>query len=187
VLLVGSTLRKEQPLLATRLRGAAKRGLQLSVLHVADDDLLMLVAQRRVVAPGALAASVAEIARGAGSDAIVASLKGKRSAILLGHYAQQHPDFAAILSAAQELGSATGATVGVLPDGANAVGAHLVGALPTRGLDARAHGARAAAAISVARIEAELDMGPAPLARARRPSSPWRSRPTAMRPTEART
>ena len=31
-----------------------------------------------------------------------------------------------------EIGRVTGATVGVLPDGANAVGAHLVAALPAR-------------------------------------------------------
>src|SRR5450631_1937163 len=40
VLLVGSTLRKEQPLLAARLRQAAKKGLAVNVLHVAADDLL---------------------------------------------------------------------------------------------------------------------------------------------------
>src|SRR5260221_7366414 len=46
VLLVGSTVRKEQPLLAARLRQAAKKGLALNVLHVAGDDLLMPVANQ---------------------------------------------------------------------------------------------------------------------------------------------
>src|SRR5688572_16867786 len=139
ILVVGSTLRKEQPLLSARLRGAAKRGLQLSVLHVTEDDLLMPVAARSVVRPGALAAGLADIAKGVNQDGtIAASLKGRRSAILLGHYAQQHPDYAVLLAMARELGRATGATVGVLPQGANAVGAHLVGAHPTRGLDAAA-------------------------------------------------
>ncbi|MCA3029178.1 MAG: NADH-quinone oxidoreductase subunit NuoG, partial [Rhodocyclaceae bacterium] len=44
ILLIGSTLRKEQPLLATRFRAAAKRGAQINVVHAADHDLLMRVA-----------------------------------------------------------------------------------------------------------------------------------------------
>ncbi|HEX4763018.1 MAG TPA: NADH-quinone oxidoreductase subunit NuoG, partial [Usitatibacter sp.] len=113
LLLVGSTLRKEQPLLSARIRAAAKKGLAVHVIHVANDDLLMPVASRTIVKPSELAAKVAE-----------ARQKGPYSAVVLGHYAQQHPDFAAILAAAQGLGG----TVGVLPDGGNAVGAHLAGA-----------------------------------------------------------
>ena len=41
VLVIGSTLRKEHPLIAHRLRQATKKGLQLSVLNPVDDDLLM--------------------------------------------------------------------------------------------------------------------------------------------------
>src|SRR5258708_7744447 len=155
VLLVGSTVRKEQPLFATRLRQAAKKGLALHVLHVAGDDLLMPVASQRIVRPSALVAELAASAE---------SLTGKRSAIILGHYAQQHPDFGALLALAQEIGRATGASVGVLPDGANAVGAHLAGAIPSKGLDARAMIAKPRRAYLVAGVEAELDMGPEALA-----------------------
>ena len=162
ILFVGSTLRKEQPLLSARVRGAAKRGLAVSTLHVAGDDLLMPLAHRMVVRPGALAAGLADIARGAAGagEGVAASLKGRRSAIVLGHYAQQHPDYAVLLAMAQELGRVTGATVCVLPQGANAVGAHLVGARPSRGLDARAMLAQPRKAYLVAGVEAELDMGP---------------------------
>jgi NADH-quinone oxidoreductase subunit G len=65
---------------------------------------------------------------------------------------------------AQELGRVTGATVGVIPDGANAVGAWLAGARPTRGLDARAMVAQPRRGYLVAGVEAGLDMGPAALA-----------------------
>ena len=165
VLLVGATIRKEQPLLAVRLRGAAKRGLQVNVLHVADDELLMPVANKSIVRPGSLTAGLADSAKGAAGDgASAASLKGKRSAIVLGHYAQQHPDYSVLLAMAHELGRVTGATVAVLPQGANAVGAHLVGARPTRGLDAAAMVAQPRKAYVVAGIEAELDMGPHALA-----------------------
>jgi NADH-quinone oxidoreductase subunit G len=159
LLIVGSTLRKEQPLLTARLRGAAKRGLAINILHVAGDDLLMPVANRMVSRPGALASSLAAIAGDAG-NAMAASLRNGPSAILLGHYAQQHPDFAALLATAHEIARATGATVGVLPDGANAVGAHLAGAVPKTGLDARAMVATPRRAYVVAGVEADLDMGP---------------------------
>ena len=195
VLLVGSTLRKEQPLFASRLRMGAKKGTAVNVLHVADDDLLMPVANRLVTRPSALAGALAAIAAavaqatgksvaggaaaeaiGESEKAIAASLIGERpgasgdakpgpvSAIFLGHYAQQHPDFAILLAIAQEIGRITGATVGVLPDGANAVGAHLALAIPTRGLDARAMVEQPRRGYLVAGVEAELDMGPKALA-----------------------
>jgi NADH-quinone oxidoreductase subunit G len=94
--------------------------------------------------------------------AMAATLLGReRSAILLGHYAQQHPDFAILLSIAHEIGRITGATVGVLPDGANAVGAHLAGVLPSgSGLDARAMIESPRRGYILAGVEAELEMGP---------------------------
>jgi len=152
VLLVGSNLRKELPLVAVRLRAGARRGLAVNVLGVADDDLLMPVAKRVTVRPSQLASSLA---------AMAPCLEGKRGAILLGHYAQQHPDYAAILAAARALARATGATLGVLPDGGNAVGAHLVGAVPRAGgLDARAMVDKARRGYLVAGLELDLDMGP---------------------------
>jgi NADH-quinone oxidoreductase subunit G len=182
VLLVGSTLRKEQPLIAARLRGAAKRGMAVSTVHVAKDDLLMPTVAQVSARPGELVATFAAVAaavaqatgkrvRGelkraitAEEQAIGASLVGKRSAIILGQYAQQHPDYSVLLSIAQEIGRITGAVVGVLPDGANAVGGWLVGALPRGGMDAKAMVAAPRAGYLVAGVEAELDMGPEALA-----------------------
>ncbi len=181
LLLVGSTLRKEQPLLAARVRAAAKRGLAVSTAHVLHEELLMPTAHRVTARPGELAGTLAAIAaavaQAAGKPvrgslkraitdeerALAAALTGKRGAIILGQYAQQHPDFAVLLAIAQEIGRITAATVGVLPDGANAVGAHLVGAVPDGGLDARAMVAQPRRGYLVAGVEAERDMGPAAL------------------------
>jgi NADH-quinone oxidoreductase subunit G len=182
VLVVGSTLRKEQPLIAARLRAAAKRGLAVNILHIANDELLMPVAGRIVARPSELAASFAaigaavaqaigkpvraELRRALTEDekAIAARLAAGKSAIVLGQYAQQHPDFAVLLAIAQEIGRISGAAVGVLPDGANAVGAHLAGAVPRTGLHARAMIDKPLRGYLVAGVEAELDMGPAALA-----------------------
>jgi len=100
VLIVGSFLRKDHPLLAHRLRQAAKRGTQVNLLHSADDDLLMPVANRRIVPPSELPAALARILDGP----IGASLKsGKNAAILLGNFAQQHPAAAQLHALAQQL------------------------------------------------------------------------------------
>src|SRR6266568_4968251 len=54
VLVVGSFLRKDHPLVASRLRQIAKRKSQINVLHCADDDLLMPVANKAIVRPSEL-------------------------------------------------------------------------------------------------------------------------------------
>src|SRR5580765_4813325 len=54
VLVVGSFLRKDHPLLAQRLRQAAKRGTQIHVLHSVDDDWLMKIASRKIVPPSGI-------------------------------------------------------------------------------------------------------------------------------------
>ena len=157
VLLIGSFLRKDHPMLSARLRHATKRGCRVSLLHASDDDLLMRVAHKAIVRPGAWIQVLAEIAAtiaqhqgvaspdagvtaGEPARAIAASLlSGERKAILLGNAAVQHPQAAQLRAWAQWIARATGARVGVLTEGANTVGGHLVGAKPrSGGLDARA-------------------------------------------------
>ena len=120
VLVVGSFLRKDHPLIAARLRQAAKRGTQIHVLHSVDDDWLMPVASRKIVPPSEILA---------GLESFKEVLKaGKNSAILLGNFAQQHPQAAAIHAAAQ----AIGVKVGFLGEAANSVGGYVAG-LPAGG------------------------------------------------------
>jgi NADH-quinone oxidoreductase subunit G len=158
-LVVGSFLRKDHPLLAHRLRQAAKKRAQISSLHSVDDDWLMPIAHRAIVAPSQLPSMLAQIvvaaAQGAGKDApaalqgletsaaadvIAASLlSGERRAILLGNYAMQHRDASQIVALAQALATITGATFGVCTEAANSVGGYVAGALPQRdGMNAQA-------------------------------------------------
>jgi NADH-quinone oxidoreductase subunit G len=69
---------------------------------------------------------------------VVDSLKSnERKAIWLGALAQRHPAFGSLRGLAAELAALTGATLGILAEGANAAGAHLAGAVPDAGaLDA---------------------------------------------------
>src|SRR5690606_29101936 len=61
VLVVGSFLRKDHPLMAQRLRQAAKRGAQISFVGPVADDPLFPVAGRMTVAPSALPNALAEV------------------------------------------------------------------------------------------------------------------------------
>ncbi len=51
ILVIGSFLRQEAPLLATRFRKTAQRGAQIGIVHALDDDWLMPVAARLVASP----------------------------------------------------------------------------------------------------------------------------------------
>src|SRR6266511_1013994 len=77
VLVVGSFLRKDHPLLAQRLRQAAKKGARIALVHAADDDLLLPLAHKAIVAPSALPRMLAEIvvsAATAAGETILAAL-----------------------------------------------------------------------------------------------------------------
>ncbi|MDQ6621102.1 MAG: NADH-quinone oxidoreductase subunit NuoG [Pseudomonadota bacterium] len=149
-LVVGSFLRKEQPLLAQRLRQAVRKGAKVSMLHVVADDWFMPIAHSLVVAPSQLVRGLAEIVVAAGrSSGKVAPeglhdiepgasaqqlaemlASGERKAILLGNYAEQHPEASQILALAQTLADLTGATLGCLTEAANSLGGYAVDALP---------------------------------------------------------
>ncbi|WP_428852522.1 NADH-quinone oxidoreductase subunit NuoG [Imbroritus primus] len=178
VLVVGGLLRKEQPLLAARLRGAAKKGAQITVLNALRDDLLMPNVAYITAAPSAWTTELAGIARAvaeaqgvavpafAAQAAINDSLKavaksllsGERKAVFLGNGATAHPQFGALLAQAQWIADATGARLGVFGDGANAVGGYLARAFPqTTGLPAAALFAQPRKAYVLLNTEPEFD------------------------------
>ncbi|HEY7986160.1 MAG TPA: NADH-quinone oxidoreductase subunit NuoG [Methylophilaceae bacterium] len=61
VLVVGSNLRNEHPLLTHRLRKAVKAGAELSLLNPMDDDPLMPVKHKTICAPDAMVNALAQI------------------------------------------------------------------------------------------------------------------------------
>ena len=147
---VGSSLRKDHPLFAQRLRQAARRGAQVVSLAGSVEDWKMPVAAAITAAPSAWVAELANVAaaigaakgvsapvQGNATDAAKAIadtlLSGERKAVLIGNAAIQHPQAATLLSLANWIGEQTGATVGVLSAAANSVGAQLVNARPGQG------------------------------------------------------
>jgi NADH-quinone oxidoreductase subunit G len=152
VLVVGSFLRKDHPLAATRLRAAVKSGAKLSILHGSNDDNLIPTANRLIAAPSDWLAALSEIvvavaaAKGvalpAGFDGIDAGDAAKAiaatlvvdnaadlpGAVLLGNAAAQHPQASKLHAAAQWIAEQTGAKFGYFVEAANTVGGYLVNA-----------------------------------------------------------
>ena len=151
VLLIGSNVRKDQPLLAQRLRQAARKGGKINALNAQAFDWAMPVANTLLAdaahwvqaladiaaAVGAItgaAAPVAGNANNAQAQAIAKSLTGgERKAVLLGNAAAHHAKASSLLSLANWIGTQTGASVGFLGEAANTVGAQVVGAVPVQG------------------------------------------------------
>jgi NADH-quinone oxidoreductase subunit G len=146
LLVVGSNLRREVPLLAHRVRKAARAGASVWFLNPAEFEYLFPVAAQIVVDPAAQLAELDALVSAAGGQpvgspaavsdrhrALVEGLRGaQRKAIWLGALAVRHPQYAALRAAARRLAEATGASLGVLAEGGNAAGAHLAGVLPQR-------------------------------------------------------
>jgi NADH-quinone oxidoreductase subunit G len=178
VLVVGSFLRKDQPLIAHRIRQAAKRGQQVNVIHVADDDLAIGVANKLVVRPGELSAALGQVVKalaeekgvavpagvaglvvGDAARAIARSLaSGKAVGVFLGNSAQQHPRASGLHAAAQTLAQLAGARFGFLGEAANSVGGYLARCTPgANGLNAAAMLAQPRSAYLLISVEPELD------------------------------
>jgi NADH-quinone oxidoreductase subunit G len=155
VLIVGSDLRSEAPLLAHRVRTAAVRnGARIGSVNPAEFPLLFPVAGALTVAAGAMVAELCVLARavaevlgqavppiahnaaapGASQIALAKALcgAGAKRLVLLGLLAERHPAFSDVRAAAGVIATLLGAQVGVVSDGANAAGAALAGVLPHR-------------------------------------------------------
>jgi len=182
VVVIGSTLRKDQPLLAHRLRQAAKRGTHVSLVNPVDDELLMPVAHKVIVRPSALADALAQVVKavaeaknvavpqaasgvtvGDAARALAGSLaSGQKVAVFLGNLAQHHPQAAQLHALAQALAEMTGARLGFLGEAANSVGGYIANAVPfgaTGGKNAAQMLSTAGAlkAYFLLGVEAELD------------------------------
>ncbi|MCG7918069.1 MAG: NADH-quinone oxidoreductase subunit NuoG [Candidatus Thiodiazotropha taylori] len=149
VFVVGGNIRKEQPILAHRLRKAALNGAKLHYLNPIQIDLNHS-GEQDICTPGEMAGRLAAVAKAAGVKAsggaaslleaaqvdesakqTAANLKAADGAlVMLGAMAQAHPDYALLHTIAAALAEATGAQLSILPASANSVGAQLAGAVP---------------------------------------------------------
>lgn len=162
VLLVGCNPRREQPMLAHRLRKAGLKGARVSAITTHSLDLtysieaqllgdtrsqvlgLAGVAGRLVEAGAKLPKVLADVVGAAATDdedtleaqgRIAAALtEGHQAHVLLGAEAMASPSFSTLRALAGWIARITDARLGYLPTGANASGAWLAGCVPHRGV-----------------------------------------------------
>lgn len=162
LLVVGSFLRKDAPLLAHRVRQAVRNGLGLSVVNPLADDWATPVANEMVCAPSEIAAVLMDIVfaladiqnekplpmllsmRPEHIDERIRTIaralaEGERVAVWLGSFGTQDGRGAELEFLVHEIARLAGGRAGVIADAANTVGGWLAGAVPgSNGLNAKA-------------------------------------------------
>ncbi len=157
VLLIGSHTRKDQPLIAHRLRKATKRGAKISMINCVDYDANFRLAENIVVHPDDMPAQLAAVAKvlteltgkpvPAQLQTVVSSAtvttahrhvaqqlhEANNATVLLGMQAMAQPNFSALRALANFIAELSAAQLGYLPQGGNSAGAWLAGCVPHRG------------------------------------------------------
>ena len=152
--IIGSFFRKDHPLIAQRVRQAAKRGLKVSAINPAFDDWQLPIETKCCVSPGNMAIALTRVVKALSEklnqdvsshlsdlcekistdkqsiDIAESLISGRNSAVWLGNYAEQHKDGALIYSLAQEIARFSKSKLGVLGEAANSVGGYIAGAVP---------------------------------------------------------
>ena len=151
VLIVGSDVRHEMPMLAHRIRKAAiKGGAQVAFVNPRRFDYMFpvagyaatgdLVAELSALVHAAAGAANKPVPAGVASanvteahKSLIAALShGSRRALILGTLAQRHPAYSQLKALSAAIADLCGASVGCITEGPNAAGAYLAGAVPHR-------------------------------------------------------
>ena len=178
ILVVGSNIRHEAPILAHRLRKASLNGASISFAnsepyeyffdvanYLSGAGLVEMLAGVAVAANGnkKLPANIADLCDGVkpsdDQKSVAAALQDAEGGlVLLGNIASRHGAFAALRDLAAFIAATTGTKLGFISHGANSAGAHLAGVLPHRaaGGKVRSDQGLDAAAMATANLDALL-------------------------------
>jgi len=156
VLLIGSNIRKDQPIAAHRLRKASHNGLKVMHLNAVDYDFYIPITAKLVVSPKLYATMLAAIAKALlqktgkpapeGFDRLATTveisptqqniadnlLQAKNAAIVLGPQAINHPMASTLRQLANLIADLSDSKLGYLPEAGNSVGAWITGMVPHR-------------------------------------------------------
>ena len=157
ILLIGSNIRHEAPILGQRVRKAWRNGAQVAALNPVDWNFHFSLASKLITAPQnmvaelvALAKAVANATGKAIPESLQAALNGSEPAeahtaiaamldgdgdnmLILGQAAMAHTQASWLRQLAAWIATATGATLNMVPHGGNSTGAAMAGALPYQG------------------------------------------------------
>jgi len=157
IVVLGSNIRHELPLLHARLRKAqTTRNAKIHAINPVDFDFAFKLSGKQIVAPSAFVDALgnAELRHAVTGNAV----------LIVGGIAENHPQAAAIRAAARDFAAATGAKLCRIPQGANAVGLTNAGVLPV-GKDVNAMLAQPRKAYALYGIEPGLDFADTAAAR----------------------
>lgn len=155
ILIIGSRLNKEVPILGYQVRKAVRKGSTVMVLNLRRYDLVLPVSHEQIVPPQQLVNALAALTQALAKE-VSRSLPtfmsqfppaeeyeftpiakrlaaAERACILLGHIAVQHSSFADLRRLGALLAELSDGRFGVVTEGANQAGAYLAGAVPHRG------------------------------------------------------
>ena len=158
VLVAGSNIRNEAPLIAHRLRKASLNGASINFVnsqayeyhfdvanYASGSGLVELLAGVAVAAaagqsvPESVANICASVSPGQKHKQIAMALSAADdSLVLLGNIARRHAAYSAVRALAASIAQLTGAQLGYVTDGPNSAGACLAGVLPHREAGGRA-------------------------------------------------
>jgi NADH-quinone oxidoreductase subunit G len=135
ILVIGSNIRQEAPILAHRIRKAALGGASVSFVSGVEHEYFFDV--DHYLSGGGLL----DLLSGKGVEPILEKLgKADNALVLLGNIAGRHESFSAVRALAAEIADKAGAKLGTLSPGANSAGLSLAGVLP-RGTEGQHAGA----------------------------------------------
>ncbi|MCW8934347.1 MAG: NADH-quinone oxidoreductase subunit NuoG [Gammaproteobacteria bacterium] len=153
VLLVGSHVRKEQPLIAHRfIKASRHHQVKISAVNPRKFNWRFKISNELISSAEGMVENLAAIAKAAGAEqvnvselinsstvdeshkAIAEELKtaGGAATIFIGNIAVQHPQFSTLRALSHAIAKQTGATLAYLPEAANVAGAWLAGSVPHR-------------------------------------------------------
>ncbi len=159
IVVLGSNIRHELPLLHARLRKAqTQHNASIHAINPVDFDFAFTLAGKQIVAPSKFVEALNDAAL---REAVKAS---GNAVLIVGAIAENHPQAAAIRAAARDFANATGARLCRIPQGANAVGLAQAGVLPA-GMDVSAMLAQPRKAYAIYGIEPGLDFADTAAAR----------------------
>ena len=156
VLLIGSWIRKDQPIAGHRLRKAALNGANIMAVNAVDYDFNFPVAEKIITTPAEMVNALAAVTKALltltgkpaaeGLDTLLANVKAndahldiakhlqsaEKASVILGSQALLQPQLSALRTFAHVIAELSDAKISYLSNGANALGAYLTGALPHR-------------------------------------------------------
>jgi NADH-quinone oxidoreductase subunit G len=128
ILVIGSNVRQEAPIIAHRIRKASLAGASVSFVSSERHDYFLDVDNYLS------GAGLVELLSGQGIKSVVDTLKKADNAlVLLGNIAGRHAAFSAVRALAADIAGKARAKLGTLSPGANSAGLCLAGVLPGAG------------------------------------------------------